>query len=116
MKVTLVVVHGGTDEEAQQHLVKELGVPEKELEELAGDARDGFFFRILPDDNKYKTNCSFMWLKDSRNHDTILHESIHLVTSLFDERGIPLRHENDEILAYYLTYWFRTIKTMMRHK
>ncbi len=115
MKNTLIVTHGGTDEDAQKHLKMELGVKEEAIAELVGETREGFYFRVYPEDTNGKFDCSFIWLKDPKNHDTILHEVIHLVMRNFDDRGVAIRVENDEILAYYITYWFRTLKTMMRH-
>lgn len=116
LSITLIVTHGGSFEDAERDLKQSLKVKDAAFNELIGDVKDGVYFRIRPEDCDGKTNCSYIWLKNPRNNITILHEATHLVTSIFNDRGIPLRHENDEILAYYLSYWFKTIKVMMTHK
>lgn len=40
---------------------------------------------------------------------TLSHECIHLVRHILDDRGIPFRPENDEVVAYYHTYWLKRL-------
>lgn len=47
---------------------------------------------------------------------TLLHETVHLVGQILDDRMIPIRKENDEIFAYYQTYWFKTLWRFMNKK
>ena len=36
----------------------------------------------------------------------LLHECVHLVKAIFRDRGIPFTGENDEVIAYYMNFWF----------
>lgn len=48
-------------------------------------------------------------LENNKDFYTLQHELIHIVKQIFVDRMIPFTAENDEILAYYLEYWFKTI-------
>lgn len=46
----------------------------------------------------------------------LLHESHHLSTHIANDRMIPIKAENDEVLAYIQEYWFRTLWRFMNNK
>jgi hypothetical protein len=39
----------------------------------------------------------------------LLHETLHLVKNIFADRRIAFTAENDEVIAYYQTYWFKIL-------
>lgn len=55
-------------------------------------------------DSKYS---HIVWIGDPEDYYTILHESIHLATTIMDEKGIPISKNNDEVLAYLSEFWTR---------
>jgi len=48
-------------------------------------------------------------LTDHKDFYTLMHECVHLVKRIFADRGIPFTAENDEAIAYYQAWWFRTL-------
>lgn len=40
---------------------------------------------------------------------TLAHELLHLVRMIFDDRGVPFNSDNDEMIAYYLEFYYRYI-------
>ncbi len=48
-------------------------------------------------------------IDDSKDFYGLMHECIHLVKHIFIDRGIPFTSENDEGIAYYMMYWFKTL-------
>lgn len=44
---------------------------------------------------------------------TIAHEVLHYCFEVFESRGIPIRYENDEVMAYYFEM---TIKNILKAK
>lgn len=48
-------------------------------------------------------------LEDSKDFYTLMHECLHLTNRVFTDRGIPFNAENDEVIAYYQSYWFKRI-------
>ena len=45
---------------------------------------------------------------------TLEHEILHLALFTFEEKGIPISYENDEILCYYQEMWIKIIKKALR--
>jgi hypothetical protein len=41
-------------------------------------------------------------MKDKRDFYTLVHESVHLVVHIFNDRGLPFEARNHEFIAYYL--------------
>lgn len=50
-----------------------------------------------------------VWVEEKRDFYTLLHESVHLVKRIMVHRDIPFNDKNDELIAYYLTFWFRKL-------
>lgn len=48
-------------------------------------------------------------LESKKDFYSLMHECVHLVTRIFEDRGIPFRGENTEMIAYYQGYWFKRI-------
>lgn len=48
-------------------------------------------------------------IEDPHDFYTLLHESTHLVRRIMTDRGIPFTPENDEVIAYLQTYWFKRL-------
>lgn len=55
-----------------------------------------------------------LWIGPESETEDLMHECVHLVTSIFKIRGISCDLEKeDEHFAYYLTYWFSKFKKFM---
>jgi len=48
-------------------------------------------------------------LDNKKDFYSLMHECLHLVRRIFDDRGVEFRAENDEAIAYYFMYWFKQI-------
>ena len=48
-----------------------------------------------------------VWVEDKEAFYSMVHETVHLVKSIFEITGIPFTSDNDEIIAYYQNYWIR---------
>lgn len=48
-------------------------------------------------------------LDDKKDFYALLHECVHLTKRVFQDRGVPFNAENDEAIAYYMTYWFKRL-------
>lgn len=56
-------------------------------------------------------------LEDNKDYYTLAHECLHLVKRVFEDRGIPFNSKNDEMIAYYQTYWIKRIwRSMPKRK
>ena len=47
---------------------------------------------------------------------TLAHECVHLVRHILDDRGIPIRADNDEVFAYYHGYWLKKLWRLTNKK
>lgn len=55
-------------------------------------------------------NVFVVWVKDSKDISTLIHEIVHLAIEILNDRGVKLSEsENGEVLAYYVEYWFKTL-------
>lgn len=50
-----------------------------------------------------------MKLSNKNDFYGLVHESLHLVKSIFRDRQIPFTPENDETIAYYQSWWVRKL-------
>jgi hypothetical protein len=50
-----------------------------------------------------------MWI-EKWDDEIIIHECIHAATWLLTDRGVDYKDDNDETLAYYVTWLFKKIK------
>lgn len=55
-------------------------------------------------------------VEDKNDFYVLLHESVHLVGWILEDRNISVKKENDEIFAYYQEYWFKTLWRFMNKK
>ena len=53
---------------------------------------------------------------DPKDFYSLLHEMIHLVKGIMEDRGIPFREENDEIIAYLTEHWFKILWRELNRK
>jgi len=47
----------------------------------------------------------FIWLDNPEDFYCLVHECLHLVREIFKVVGIPFNETNEEIIAYYQSYW-----------
>ena len=64
----------------------------------------------------YYNERSDDWLLLLRSKDinVIAHEIVHIVTRLCDSRGIPIRLENDEVMAYLIQWYMKEISKILK--
>ncbi len=78
------------------------GITLKELED-----REGSMGLTLPLSNKKGERGYVIWIGcfdwSVKSMGTLTHELVHFVARLFDDRGIPMHRENDEVFAYTLS-------------
>lgn len=48
-------------------------------------------------------------LQNKNDFYALIHETLHLVKNIFNDRKIPFTAENHEIIAYYQTYLFKKL-------
>jgi hypothetical protein len=51
----------------------------------------------------------FIWVRLCEDIAVLVHECIHLAYRVLEDRGIKISQENDEVLAYYHGYLFKTL-------
>lgn len=49
-----------------------------------------------------------------RSQSLLVHELVHFMTQLFEDKGIPIGRKEDEVMAYYMEYLVRTIFWKLR--
>lgn len=54
-----------------------------------------------------------IWVKHLNDTQTLVHETLHLVYKILDDRGILLDNDNNETVAYYLSFWFQKLYSLM---
>ncbi len=60
-------------------------------------------------EDKEKKVHYIVHVEDKKDFYSLMHECLHLVKRVFTDRGIPFDDKNDEAIAYYFTYWFKTL-------
>lgn len=76
---------------------------------LAPESRKAIWQDLRPSNMEDgETDSEFIWLR-SKDLGSLAHELIHLTTKMFHDKDIPIGHENDEVLCYYVEYWFNRI-------
>lgn len=50
-----------------------------------------------------------LYLLDKKDFYTLMHECLHLVKHVFVSRMVPFNETNDELIAYYHSYWFKRL-------
>lgn len=53
--------------------------------------------------------CGFIFMK-KYDEGILIHEILHYVTHLFDDKGIEISYSNDESMAYMIEYVYREFK------
>lgn len=69
-------------------------------------ASDKSFDAVFYHNSKLDSWFLFLWSKDIP---VLAHEVLHIITRLCDSRWIPIRLENDEIMAYLMSWYMREI-------
>lgn len=56
-----------------------------------------------------------LWIKKYGDYYTMVHEIIHLVLAVMYNKGVPIRKENEEVVAYLTEYWSKQLwRTMSK--
>jgi hypothetical protein len=77
------------------HLKKEYDIVDAEMSACPSDLG-----MLHSGDDHY-----IVWCRELKDVPTLIHELYHLCVKIFDAKGIPLTAENDEAMAYYLSFW-----------
>jgi len=48
-------------------------------------------------------------IEDPKDFYCLLHEVVHLVVHIFTDRGVEYSEHNNELIAYYQTFWFKKL-------
>jgi len=78
---------------------------------------------LFPDDDGGTFECTVsgniptyvVWLA-KRDYSSVVHECVHLVSSIFKNRGIRFSSDNDEHVAYYMAFWADAIMKKRERK
>lgn len=68
-----------------------------------------FIYEVETLDGVKKGNEYSIWISDGKNWLYLVHECLHLVKNIFEYANIPFNANNHELIAYYQTYWVKTI-------
>lgn len=101
---SLLLIEGGSCKKSED-VVREYGV--KEFSESPAHAR-AWFYRVDADNHKKKFTFNILYW-DGESVGDLAHEVSHLVMTIFDDRGIPIAIQNEEIFAYHVGYWMKVI-------
>lgn len=50
-----------------------------------------------------------IWVRNLNDTQTLVHEVLHLTYKILDDRGVVLSNDNNEAVAYYLSFWFKKL-------
>lgn len=64
---------------------------------------------VITMENKLGHKKRIIWILDKNNQFVLVHELIHLVRMIFEDKGIHFEKWNDELIAYYQEFWFKKI-------
>lgn len=106
LAITLLLIKGGTSKQAQQ-ACESKGIRFDPEAVESSDAK-AWFLDVKPSMHEKSYTFKALWY-DGKNNANLVHELTHLVFSIFEDRNIPTRRENDEIFAYHLAYWYTCI-------
>lgn len=105
LSVSLLLIEGGSLRKSNQVLT-DYGV--KDILPDPPSHSQAWTMRI--DGVNHKKGLSFNALYwDGISITDLAHEIAHLVMSIFQDRGIPISIENEEIFAYHTGYWMKVI-------
>lgn len=79
---------------------KHLGLPPTEGPRSRDSAQS---FRISSEKNVTRY---VLWVKDSKDYHALVHEAVHTVEKIFEDRGVEFKGEQ---AAYYIEYWVTAI-------
>lgn len=79
-----------------------------DIETLLLDTSSGYTIVVNSDTCKGESNLTVIWMHEW-NLPCLVHELTHLTMLTFDEKGVPIRVENQETFAYYIEQWFKRI-------
>lgn len=72
----------------------------------------GKFLKITENTKNGEVHSYIVFIREP-NPSILVHELVHCVNNIFEDRGIKYSAENDEQYAYYIEYLFDTIMKFM---
>ena len=102
-----------TTEELTRSLQRKIGDKNFKLED---DNMSGRTFVLQKDNNYHRIIwiCNFDW--SVRSQALLVHELVHFTTQVFEDKGLPISRKEDEVMAYYMEFWVKTIFWKLRKK
>lgn len=88
----------------KKHMAKKYCIDNVDCE----NADVGFTNNYLPEEDNASIRY-VVWIRHNDDIATLVHECIHLAFRILEDRGIKVNIENDEVLAYYHSYLFKTL-------
>lgn len=105
-KFELIFIADATHEEVNKR-IKKYHVPFLP-ESFSGN--DGAFILINPDEHKgMKYWTALLWIRKKKDFYALLHELVHMVIDVFENRSIEITTATTEPFAYYLESWFKKL-------
>lgn len=98
------------DKDGLIDLLKDAGY--KDFEWL-NEGASGHSIRLDPSNSTFGGNAQVIWMEKFETG-MMVHEIVHLMTDTMDTKGVPIREENSEAMAYYVEYWFNKITRARR--
>lgn len=78
----------------------------------------GCLFHLQFKDDKDENRMYLLWQKKFswtiEDIGTFVHELMHFTTAILDDKGIPIRYENDEVMAYFQEYYIKSFFHLMK--
>jgi len=109
---TLFVAENGTKENIEENFVDENGKALR-IPQSISDSADALTISPVMD-KVTKEIGVLVWLKDGASLQTIVHESVHAATGLFQMICADVDVENDEPFAYLVAFLFDKISTLYK--
>jgi hypothetical protein len=103
---TILFYGGCTHKQLRAHLKKSY-----DIGHIDSDSRPGDIGMLHTGDDHY-----IVWCREVKDVPTLIHELYHLCVKIFDIKGIPLTAENDEAMAYYLSFWVGKILPLLEQE
>ena len=57
-----------------------------------------------------------LWYRTPEDLSALVHELYHICTKMFEYKGVPISYENDETMAYYMSYWMSKIIAALKEE
>lgn len=102
--------YGGTFSEADRLFCDTSGDKQDDIKTGGNNRCDGAHF------HNDKKGIYLLWLPRDYDLDTLAHELIHVLFSMFKSKGLKPTFKNQETFAYHMSWWMDKILTLTKRK